>query len=278
MAPIPAPAATLASVVPTRTDATAAPSVSVEMPDPTEAVKAAIAEAARAAAQASTPVEAAQKAPTAPAAIAAVAVAPAAPALAPAPRAAVVEAVPAQQIDMEVAAEVAAVPPPAMAVAPPAARRSRGLVAATVAAVLVAAGFLALPTDRVKPVASDAAKVPMSADTGLLGLSSVALANGIVLQTVETANGTRAMVSVLPDGVATDLQIGDIIIVYAATGEVVDGAQAVNALLERETANGVATFGFAVQRDGKMAVGYIELPRLGQLDPALNEQDGEKKT
>jgi hypothetical protein len=179
---------------------------------------------------------------------------------------------------MEDAAEVAAVPPPAMAVAPPAARRSRGLVAATVAAVLVAAGFLALPTDRVKPVASDAAKVPMSADTGLLGLSSVALANGIVLQTVETANGTRAMVSVLPDGVATDLQIGDIIIVYAATGEVVDGAQAVNALLERETANGVATFGFAVQRDGNMAVGYIELPRLGQLDPALNEQDGEKKT
>jgi hypothetical protein len=277
MAPIPAPAATLASVVPTRTDATAAPSVSVEMPDPTEAVKAAIAEAARAAAQASTPVEAAQKAPTAPAAIAAVAVAPAAPALAPAPRAAVVEAVPAQQIDMEVAAEVAAVPPPAMAVAPPAARRSRGLVAATVAAVLVAAGFLALPTDRVKPVA-DAAKVPMSADTGLLGLSSVALANGIVLQTVETANGARAMVSVLPDGVATDLQIGDILVVYAATGEVVEGAEAVNALLERETANGVATFGFAVQREGKMAVGYIELPRLGQLDPALNEQDGEKKT
>ena len=118
----------------------------------------------------------------------------------------------------------------------------------------------------------------MSADTGGLGASSVELANGIVLQTIQTGNGARALVSVLPAGVTTDLEIGDVLLVYAATGEVIESAEAVSALLEREIANGIATFGFAVQRDGKMAVGYIELPRLGQLDPDPEEQNGENKT
>jgi hypothetical protein len=231
------------------------------MPDPTDAVKAAIAAAAREAEAA--PVQLKTTTPTKKAA-------------APA-QAAVARPVPAAADFMESPAPRAPQPKPATLAVTPPAKRSRGLLVATAAAVLVAAGFLALPTDQAGSFA-EATKLPLSADTGLQAAGSVELANGIVLQTIETANGARALVSVLPAGVTTDLQIGDVLLVYAATGEVMESAEAVSALLERETANGIATFGFAVQRDGKMAVGYIDLPRLGQLEPDVKEQDGENKT
>ena len=68
------------------------------------------------------------------------------------------------------------------------------------------------------------------------------------------------------------------LLVYAATGELIDSAEAANALLERELAKGVATLGFAVQREGKMAVGYMGLPVLGKADLETQIQVLEKKT
>jgi hypothetical protein len=100
----------------------------------------------------------------------------------------------------------------------------------------------------------------------------------MVLQTVDTANGPRALVTTLPQGADTDLKSGDVLLVYAATGEVIDGAPAVKALLAREAAKGVATFGFAVQRDGGVAVGAIRLPALNEADLQQKDQDLENKT
>jgi protein involved in polysaccharide export with SLBB domain len=120
--------------------------------------------------------------------------------------------------------------------------------------------------------------VPAAASLDALPEDQIALANGIVMQTVETAYGQRAVVSALPEGSLTDLQIGDVLLVYAATGEMIDSAQALRDLVEREMASGVATFGFAVHRDGKMAVGYIGLPQLGKADLDGKTQDLENKS
>jgi hypothetical protein len=122
------------------------------------------------------------------------------------------------------------------------------------------------------------APVSVTAGAALTSAAPVELANGIVLTTVDTAHGARAMVASLPEGLATDLQEGDVLLVYAATGEMIGSAQTVQDLLFRETENGVATFGFAVQRDGKMALGSFGMADLGKADLDVKDQDLEKKT
>jgi hypothetical protein len=82
-------------------------------------------------------------------------------------------------------------------------------------------------------------------------------------------------VSVVPAGVTTDLQVGDILLVYAATGAVMNSAESAVMLLQREIDKEVATLDFAVQRDGKMAVASISLLRPGQGESGATEQEGE---
>jgi hypothetical protein len=58
----------------------------------------------------------------------------------------------------------------------------------------------------------------------------------------------------------------------------IESASALQDLLLRETGKGVATFGFAVQRDGSMAVGFLSLPDVNEADLQQKDQDLEKKT
>ena len=170
--------------------------------------------------------------------------------------------------------------PLAAPTAKPASRVSRDLLVASAAAVILLAGLLSLPGDLIQRLWG-APTVPVTAGAALTGaapFAQVSLANGIVLQTVETAYGARAVVFALPEGAETDLQVGDVLLVYAATGEMIDSAPAAHELLKREISNGVATFGFAVQRDGKMAVGYIGLADLDKADLEVKHQDLENKT
>ena len=248
MTPIPAPAATLSSGGPVNVLPVDGPAPMVEAPDPTAAVKAALAAAA-------------------------------------------LEAAPAPQTTERTAAPVAAAPravsspvqpaaPVAAATPKPASRVSRDLLVALAAAVLLLGGLLSLPGELIQRL-SGASTTPVTAGAALTDaapVTQVSLANGIVLQTVETAQGARAMVLALPEGAETDLQVGDVLLIYAATGEMIDSAHAAQTLLAREISNGVATFGFAVQRDGKMAVGYIGLANLGKADLEVKDQDLEKKT
>jgi hypothetical protein len=241
MTPIPAPAATLSSGGPVNAASHDRPAPMAEVPDPTAAVKAALAAAA-------------QEATVAPAAV--------------------------QQGRTRATVTHRAVPQPAAALSEPApkaaSRTSRDLLVASAAAVLLLAGLLSLPGDLIQRLWGTSTDV--AASTAAPPVAQVSLANGIVLQTVETAHGARAMVYALPEGAETDLQVGDVLLVYAATGEMIDSAHAAQSLLAREMSNGVATFGFAVQRDGKMAVGYIGLADLGKADLKLKDQDLEKKT
>lgn len=74
------------------------------------------------------------------------------------------------------------------------------------------------------------------------------LPNGLSFDIVETPTGTKTVVSSVPTGVETDLVPGDVLLLYSATGETLGTATALSDILQRETANGVATYSFAVQR------------------------------
>ncbi|WP_180996009.1 protein kinase domain-containing protein [Tabrizicola aquatica] len=76
------------------------------------------------------------------------------------------------------------------------------------------------------------------------------LANGLAFNMVETPTGTRTVVAAVPTGAETDLQVGDVLLVYRPTGETIGTTGALSAILERELSGGVATFGFTVQRKG----------------------------
>jgi hypothetical protein len=156
----------------------------------------------------------------------------------------------------------------------------RKVLIASVAAMVLVAGVLSLPGDLLDRIPGQAT-APLTAGASLTveeQLAEIAVVDGIALQTVETVNGTRAVVSALPDGAETDLQVGDVLLVYAATGEMIENAEGAKALLLRESKNGIATFSFAVQRDGKMAVGSIGLRDLGKADLDVKDQDLENKT
>ncbi len=170
--------------------------------------------------------------------------------------------------------------PPVAATAPKpvSVRGPRDLLVSSAAAVLLLAGLLSLPgnlVQRFTPAASPPDATAVQTD---LSAGQVQLANGIVLQTIATSDGSKPVVAVLPADAVTDLQVGDVLLVYAATGEMLHSAAALDALLGREMANGVATFGFAVQRDGSMAVGTFRVPDLDEAILRQNDQDLENKT
>ncbi|MDX5349170.1 MAG: hypothetical protein LPJ95_00485, partial [Paracoccaceae bacterium] len=76
------------------------------------------------------------------------------------------------------------------------------------------------------------------------------LANGMAFNMVDTPTGTQTVVASVPAGAETDLEVGDVLLVYRTTGETIGTTGALSAILERELSGGVATFGFTVQRRG----------------------------
>lgn len=95
-------------------------------------------------------------------------------------------------------------------------------------------------------------------------VDQVRLDDGLVFDIESSPNGTRTMVTAVPNGADSvadgSLQVGDVLLTYAATGETLGNDTAFRDLLQRETAKNVATYGFAVQRDGGVAVGSFTLP------------------
>jgi hypothetical protein len=122
------------------------------------------------------------------------------------------------------------------------------------AATLLLVGLLALP-GFFKPevgapaVASlvPAAQAARTAES-LAVANMVRLPNGLTFKTVDTATGTMTVVSEVPAGLETDLQTGDVLLVYAATGETLGTAMAFQEILQREFAGGVTTYSFVIRR------------------------------
>ncbi|MCU0826229.1 MAG: serine/threonine protein kinase [Tabrizicola sp.] len=153
-------------------------------------------------------------------------------------------------------------------------RGSRDLLMSSAAAILLLVGLLSLPNDTLSrlwpgepPQASVAANAPGSQATALpIDLPIVQrleLENGLVFQLVSDGPDVQTVVAALPEGAETDLQVGDVLLVYAATGEQLKSATALADILKRDMTNNVATYSFAVQRQGKMAVGSFRLSGLG---------------
>jgi hypothetical protein len=90
------------------------------------------------------------------------------------------------------------------------------------------------------------------------------LADGLGFEIESLAKGTRTVVATLPQGAVSPedggLRVGDVLLTYAATGETLIKDTALPEILQREAAKNVATYGFAVQRDGGVAVGSFTLP------------------
>ncbi len=89
------------------------------------------------------------------------------------------------------------------------------------------------------------------------------LGNGLAFEMVRTPTGIQTVVAGLPEGVTSDLQVGDVLLVYSSTGETLGTETALADILGREMSKKVATYGFAVQREGSMATGSFQLPGLG---------------
>lgn len=204
---------------------------------------------------------AAAPAAVAPAAVAPTAVAPAAVAPSVAPPAVSVEpaaATPAPTSAPAVAAPVASAP---AATAPaPAARLSlmqspKDVLVSAAAAALLLIGLLSLPdfmpstgTPATRP--GDSVAVANSDQHGgsLPVVNALRLPNGLAFEAVETATGMMTVVATVPNGADTDLQVGDVLLVYAASGETLGTQTALSDILRREFALGVASYSFVVRR------------------------------
>jgi len=91
----------------------------------------------------------------------------------------------------------------------------------------------------------------------------LALAGGLTFEMHETSGATRTVVVQIPADGSTDLQVGDVLMAYSRTGEALGTPTALDDILKREATNRVASYGFAVQRNGGMAVGSFTLPGAG---------------
>ena len=165
-----------------------------------------------------------------------------------------------------------ALPPSAQKV--PGARGPRDLLISSAAAVLLLAGLLSLPGDLVQRFMPGQPQAVL-AETGS---DRITLPGGMAFETVKTSSGFQTVVADLGTGIVSDLQVGDVLLVYAATGESLGGATSLADILRGGVAKNIATYGFAVQREGNVAVGSFRMPGLTEADLRLPGQDVETKT
>jgi serine/threonine protein kinase len=137
--------------------------------------------------------------------------------------------------------------------APVAASSPRGplrLIAGASAALLLLVGLLLLPATLQRepvPTATRAVAEPQPAAT-LPVTNVLSLPGGLAFEIVETATGTQSVVLDVPAGFDTDMQPGDILLVYSASGEMLGSDTALRDILQREFANGVTTYSFVIRR------------------------------
>lgn len=89
------------------------------------------------------------------------------------------------------------------------------------------------------------------------------LSNGLIFEMEPTAQGFNTVVAGVPEsGTGGGMQLGDVLLAYAATGETLGTESALQEILTRETAKNIATYGFAVQRSEGVAVDSFTLPGM----------------
>jgi serine/threonine protein kinase len=170
----------------------------------------------------------------------------------------VVSAVPAPVVAASVVSKALSQRPVKVVSTPAIGRYTRTIpvVLAAGALVLMVAGTMVVTADHWRgssdPTTSAGAGDAATAST--MAVSQFRLPNGMSFDIEPTETGYRTIVSALPTTGDTDLELGDVLLGYAATGEALGSATALQEILAREAANGVATFGFAIQRKGGVAV------------------------
>ncbi len=152
--------------------------------------------------------------------------------------------------------------PEAAAQAAPVARASttlqnpKDVLVTAAAATLLLVGLLSLPGLFSRGVAAPTAvqtatlAAPEAAPdrTALPVLNVLRLSNGLTFESVQTATGTQTVVADVPAGAETTLQVGDVLLVYAASGEMLGTDSALRDILQREFSVGVTTYGFVIRR------------------------------
>ncbi|MFN5997300.1 MAG: serine/threonine protein kinase [Paracoccaceae bacterium] len=152
---------------------------------------------------------------------------------------------------------------PAPAVAQPVARapsilqNPKDVLVTAAAATLLLVGLLSLPDvfQREAVVSAQPRTIPEAttipaAQTAesLSVVNSLRLPNGMTFEAVETATGTLTVVADIPAGIETTMQVGDVLLVYGASGESLGTAMALHDILQREFSAGVTTYGFVIRR------------------------------
>jgi serine/threonine protein kinase len=74
------------------------------------------------------------------------------------------------------------------------------------------------------------------------------LPSGLAFETIDTPTGTQTVAAKVPASAVTDLKVGDMLLIYAPSGETLGTPTALENILGREIAKGVATYSFTVQR------------------------------
>jgi tRNA A-37 threonylcarbamoyl transferase component Bud32 len=155
--------------------------------------------------------------------------------------------------------------PAAMAVPQPAFRAAgilqnpKDVLVTAAAATLLLVGLLSLPAQFRKDAApalptaraAMASVDPAPAADRLPVVNVLRLPSGLTFEAVETAAGPQTIVAEIPQGTETTLQVGDVLLVYTASGEMLGTANALREILEREFAAGVATYSFVIRRGAR---------------------------
>lgn len=149
----------------------------------------------------------------------------------------------------------------AVPAAQPATIGPRNLLVMSAAAVLLLAGLLSLPqvlrpaepvaTATVAPTDLATQAGPATGDAagqGLLVTNMLRLPGGLAFEMIETPTGTATTVSAVPEGMGNTVAVGDVLLVYAPSGETLGTGTALRDILTREFATGVTTYSFVIRR------------------------------
>ncbi len=137
----------------------------------------------------------------------------------------------------------------------------RNLLVMSAAAVLLLVGLLSLPAvfKQADPVATASvapttaaptvAATPVAAPSdALLVTNMLRLPGGLAFEMIDTPTGIETTVSEVPEGAGNTVAVGDVLLVYAPSGETLGTGTALRDILTREFANGVTTYSFVIRR------------------------------
>lgn len=149
---------------------------------------------------------------------------------------------------------------------------SRNLLIMAAAAVVLLVGLLMLPeafrsSGSSVPVAAETAlpqgQVPAERAEGLLVTNMLRLPGGLAFEMIETPTGVETVVSAVPEGFGSTVEVGDALLVYQPTGETLGTSTALRDILTREFGKGVTTYSFVIRRGASTMNADIRLQAAG---------------